>query len=87
MSCPYCSFSCTVFSCASGSAYLGSSLLQEVREKAANITKAILQSFICFHFDIMFLLNCLQMILLPTDLLMDGTKPKQEQTEWMLFFS
>ena len=47
----------------------------------------ILQSFICFHFDIMFLLNCLQMILLPTDLLMDGTKPKQEQTEWMLFFS
>jgi hypothetical protein len=43
--------------------------------------------FHCFHFDIMFLLNCLQMILLPTDLLMDGTKPKQEQTEWMLFFS
>ena len=26
---PYCSFSCTVFSCASGSAYLGSSLSQE----------------------------------------------------------
>lgn len=44
----YCSRSCSVFSCAYASAHSGSSLPQEVREKAASITNAILQSFIVF---------------------------------------
>ena len=47
MSGPYCSFSCTVFSCASGSAYLGSSLPQEANARAAIRRK---RGFACFIF-------------------------------------
>ena len=45
MSGPYCSFSFTVFSCASGSAYFGSSLPQEANARAAIRRK---RSFVCF---------------------------------------